>query len=238
MDVLEKIRNFLKKLLKWSSLQQICRSTYDEDIKNISKKEIASCEKIFEKMSEDDIIRQLPDSIKKEVDKIIAEYEKMLKNDKPILLIIDDNIGLISLIEDIIEIHGLENKINVLKIYSSYAGFIFKILEKRFGKIKIDYAVIDITYGGVMFHPEKGNVKYEGIMVFKEIYKHNPDLKFFFYTGNNLNPYVYSSKKIIESFKEITGEDIFKYTIFKNQYPPSQLIEIISNILSNKKEEQ
>jgi len=65
---------------------------------------------------------------------------------------------------------------------------------------------------------EKGNLKYTGVDVFEMINKNKntpKDFKFLFYTGNNLNPYIKSNEKLINQFKNITGDSIKDYVLFK-----------------------
>ena len=219
MSILKKIKNW------WNSKK--CCSTYEEDLEKISKKETKKTIDILKNISSKELYEQLPKNIQKEADECIKQYKEALNNNLPILLIIDDNIGLTSIIADILKIKKIEN-ISVISIHSSYAGFIVNLLAKlNDNKLKIDYAIIDLSYGGVISFEETGNITFEGIMVFKELYDNNPDLKFFFYTGNNLNSYVFSSNKIIKTFKNITNKDIQEFVVFKNKYPPSMLGDVI-----------
>jgi len=173
-------------------------------------------------------LNRLPEGFVEKVEELDNLYKKFLKQDKKIMLIIDDNGGLISLIEDVLEINNVKEKINIVKISSMYAGFLLHYFREKTGKLKFDYAIIDLSFGGVIYDDELGNIRYEGIKVFKDIYEDNKDIKYFFYTGNSLNKYMSSSREIMSSFEEITnGKNMLDYVIFKNQFPPSVLLEVI-----------
>jgi len=162
-----------------------------------------------------------------EIEKIDKQVQK-LDLSKKTLLLIDDDSGIISLLNDIIKFSKMSQKINIINIKSSYAGFLYFYLTKKYN-IKIDYAIIDITYGGKL-QINNTNVSIEGISVFADLITKNPDLKFLFYTGNSLNEYILSSEKIIVFFNELTGNNIEKYAIHKNEYPPSKMLEIIKQV--------
>ena len=231
--MIKKIINFFKKNFQHKTKKtNTVSKNLVEGNENINLiKEDQGKDNTIETESVEQILEQLPIDVVKQFESLEKEYDRYLINGKKNLLIIDDNAGLVSLIEDVLEIESLKDKINVLKINSIYAGFVLHILKRKKGFLKIDYAVIDLSLGGVIYNDEVGNIGHEGIMVFKDIYENNKNVKFFFYTGNNLNPYVYASKKIITLFSEITnGKNILEYVIFKNQYPPSKL----SNVLIKK----
>ena len=203
--------------------------TYGENVKNIALRECESYEDKISKLGADGLLKTLPENAIIEFNKVMEQISQIDPNKKN-LLIIDDNTGLLSLIRDILKISGLIDKLNIVSIETSYAGFIYKIMSKK-TNIIFNYAIIDITFGGVAIDDLEGNLKYEGIMVFKDLYNKNKNLRYVFYTGNSLNKYVYSSKKIIDVFKAITGDDIHNHLIYKNEYPPSKLINIISNLV-------
>ena len=172
---------------------------------------------------------------------ISCEYPKIkLENidfdfDKDSVLIIDDNEGMVSFLEDDIEFlaeHNLINqhKINILGISGDHAAFTFKTLQDEYGSLNIKWAIIDITLGGSKM-TEKGNLKYSGVDVFKMIYDKNPDVKFLFYTGNSLNPYINANKNLIAQFKSINGDDIMSHVLFKTSMDMDKRRKYISKIL-------
>jgi len=141
---------------------------------------------------------------------------------KDTILIIDDNEGVISFLMDDIEylnekdIIDLEN-INIITISGAHAAFTLELLYAKLERLSIKWAIIDITLGGSSM-TENGNVKYTGVDVFEMINKNKNtpnEFKFLFYTGNNLNPYIKANERIINQFKEITGDDIKNYVLFK-----------------------
>ena len=215
------IFSFLKKNKKDKS--------YSNNIKDVAMQECNFYEKKISELGIDGIVELLPQNAITHLNEVESQLLKIDPNKKN-LLIIDDNLGLISLINDILEMSGLNKDINSVCIQTSYAGFIYKIITEKYN-LKIDYAIIDITFGGIVVDAHDGNIKYEGIMVFKDLINKNKELKYLFYTGNSLNKYVYSSKKIIDIFQQITNDDIMKHVVYKNQYPPSKLITIVKNLI-------
>ena len=148
----------------------------------------------------------------------IKGYDK----NKDTILIIDDNKGVISFLMDDIEYLDEEKiinlkTINVITISGTHAAFTLELLYSKLEKLSIKWAIIDITLGGSAM-TEKGNLKYTGVDVFEMINKNKntpKDFKFLFYTGNNLNPYIKSNEKLINQFKNITGDSIKDYVLFK-----------------------
>jgi len=148
----------------------------------------------------------------------ITGYDK----DKDTILIIDDNEGVISFLMDDIEYFDEKNiidleTVNVITISGAHAAFTLELLYNKLERLSIKWAIIDITLGGSSM-TENGNVKYTGVDVFEIINKDkntSNEFKFLFYTGNNLNPYIKANERIIKQFKEITGDDIKDYVLFK-----------------------
>ena len=227
------IKEFFKFLFKKETKdEKKDENKYVEKESQAISNEIKKSSEILSGKNVEEVIGQLTAKDKEYIEKVLKEWNIKKNNNKPTLLIVDDNEGLISLIEDILETSEYANKLNVLKISSIYAGFIFSLIQEKDKDLKIDYAIIDLSYGGVLHHEKYGNIRYEGISVFENVYKKNKDLKFFFYTGNNLNPYVYSSKKILDHFNSITNKDLKDYVVYKNQFPPFVLESIIMERLN------
>ena len=129
------------------------------------------------------------------------------------LLIIDDNPGVLNFLKDDIKFlrEDKDFDVNIVSICGRHAVF---HLENVIDDYKFDYAIIDITFGGSKTDGEK-TVKYTGVDAFELLYNHNKDLKFIFYTGNTLNTYINSNKKIIDEFYAIHGTDIKQHIIYK-----------------------
>ncbi len=135
------------------------------------------------------------------------------------ILLIDDNAGMVSFLTDDMKFIGEQNhfdlqKTNILPISTSFAAFNFNALQTKNDGLNIKYALIDITLGGSVM-TKNGNVKYTGVDVYAMILKYNPDVKFLFYTGNNLNPYIKANKILIDQFNEINGGKINDFVLFK-----------------------
>lgn len=160
---------------------------------------------------------------KKDYENDSSKYIKKFNLDfsKDSILIIDDNAGVVSfLVDDLIELNK-EEKINlqnynIIKIDSQFAAFILEASLLKYKDLNIKYAIIDITLGGSI-KTTNGVVKYNGVDVFKMLYDIHPDLKFIFYTGNNLNTYISANNELIKKFKNIYGDSIDNYIIHKSE---------------------
>lgn len=135
------------------------------------------------------------------------------------ILIIDDNEGMVSFLKDDLDYFNLKNiidykKINVITMSSKLAGFIFEATQRKMNGLNIKYAIIDITLGGSVMG-KTGNIKYTGVDVYEMIIEYNPEVRFIFYTGNNLNPHINANKKIIDQFYNLTKKDIKEFILFK-----------------------
>lgn len=137
----------------------------------------------------------------------------------PSIMLIDDNPGIISFLkddlEDIFEEHGKSlSDYNILDFTTKFAAYKFLAMNKRFGGLNIQYAIIDITLGGSA-ETVNGNIRLTGVDVFREMYMANPNLNYVFYTGNQLNSYIKSNKDLIEEYNRITGDTIFNHVLYK-----------------------
>lgn len=138
---------------------------------------------------------------------------------KPSILIIDDNPGVVSFLRDDIEEiikdnTGDNTKYNILEFTGANAVYKFLATSQHYHDLNIKIAIIDITYGGSV-QTNNGNVRLNGVDVFSEIYKTNKELKFCFYTGNQLNPYIKNNKEIMDYFKNIYRENISEHVLYK-----------------------
>jgi len=139
----------------------------------------------------------------------------IVNTNKDIFLIIDDNEGMVSFLKDDLDYLkdiGVYDNIEILTLSGSHSAFTLKAMLDKIPTLNIKYAIIDITLGGSIMTP-KGNLKYTGIDVLDMLY--NKNLKYIFYTGNNLNPYIKRNKELIQQFFDITEEDIQEHILFK-----------------------
>ena len=138
---------------------------------------------------------------------------------KESILIVDDNPGIISFMEDDLEdIDNMEtfdlDKYNIITFDTNFAAYQFEATQHGYAGLNIKFAILDLTLGGTL-PTESGPVKYTGVDIYQQLTIYNPEAKFLFYTGNSLNEYVATSKKIIDQFKKLTGKDINDYVLFK-----------------------
>lgn len=169
---------------------------------------------------------------------LFCKWVRDLKNFNPELesiLIIDDNPGMISFIEEdlneILQENGIDkSKYNILTFRSKDAPYILLSTLSYYKDLNITKAIIDITFSGNV-RTENGNVRLNGVDIFEELYKINKNLSFFFYTGNQLNPYIRGNKELILNFNKISGKNIFDFVLFKNFLENEERKEFITNRL-------
>jgi hypothetical protein len=159
-----------------------------------------------------------------------------MDDSKKTLLIIDDNPGIVSFLKD--DILALQEKnivptLNIITVSGKDAAYqIGSCMDNENNKISIDYAIIDITYGGSKIL-NKQNVKFNGVDVFEII--NNSNLKHIFFTGNNLNPYIKQNKLLIDKYCKLTGENIMDYVLFKTSLDmDSRQSKIAKTLFGNK----
>ena len=147
------------------------------------------------------------------------DYDKSKKT----IIILDDNEGVVSfLLDDIKEIlknHGIEDihqEFNLLTFSSQYCAFNLMSAIQAYNIQNIDYGIFDITLGGGVFEDNKGNIVLDGVDAFQICYEISNDMKYVFFTGNKLNPYIKKNKEVIEKFSTITGgKDLHDYVLYK-----------------------
>jgi len=139
---------------------------------------------------------------------------------KPSIIIIDDNPGMVSFLKDDLEFLDEEEILNLddynlITFETPFAAFDFKRAQTANDGLNIKFAILDITLGGSRM-TEQGNIKYTGVDIFEMILNYNSDVKALFYTGNQLNPHIKASKKLIEQYTKLTdGKDIKDHILYK-----------------------
>jgi len=141
---------------------------------------------------------------------------------KPGILIIDDNEGICSFIEDDLEELSEDEVINlddynVFTFYGKMCAYDFMATVERYPNLNIQKAIIDITYGGAIL-TDKGNMKLNGVDVFEVLYELNPDVKYLFYTGNQMNTHIKTIGNLMSKYSKITGGKITDNILFKTQF--------------------
>lgn len=156
--------------------------------------------------------------------KSTCEWNINLENkdfSKPGILIIDDNPGIVSFLEDDFEVLDDYGRINIndYNIFSfttKDAAYIFMSTIRRYGNINIQYAIIDITLGGTINTVDR-IVKLTGIDVLEVLLEMNPDVKYIFYTGNQMNHFIKPIANIMAQYKELTNKEITDDILFKTE---------------------
>lgn len=140
---------------------------------------------------------------------------------KPGILLIDDNPGIISFLEDDLEELDNDEKINlsdwnIFSFTSKQAAYILIGTLRRYGDLNIKVAIIDITLGGII-NTGKKILKLTGIDVFEPLYELNPNLRYLFYTGNQMNHHINTINNIMKQYTNFTGKKITDNILFKTQ---------------------
>jgi len=224
MSLVEKIKSFFKK-----EKEEIKENRYKNNEDNDFQTDIQDEKNNLDKCN--NCLFRLHCKIKSNV-KLCEKYrlpENYDPNKKTILLI-DDNFGIISFLEDdikhIFKKYNLnEEEYNIITFSSQDAAIktIFLTLNEK--DFKVDYAIIDLTYGAII-KTDNGNVKFNGVDVLCYLYKKNPNIKFIFYTGNALNKSIKTINDMIDKFKKCYGKDLDEFVINKNQFSYDERFEI------------
>lgn len=143
-----------------------------------------------------------------------------IDKDKETILLLDDNTGVLSFLMDDLKVlkkKGLFDytKYNIVLFDSKLAGFKLRAALLSGQKLNIKYAVFDITLGGTLFSDDGENITLDGVDCYIDVAKEYPDIKYIFYTGNKLNPYIKRNEEIINKFKAFSGDDIDSHILFK-----------------------
>ena len=178
---------------------------------------------------DDATLKQVLDEYNPDAKRLTDEYCKIVGNGKKNLLVVDDSVGIISLVKDAIDELGITEEHNIIAFSSAYAGVAFEYFQRKC-PVKIDAAIIDLVFGGVVRHKD-GTLKIEGMDVFRRVYERNPNVQFLFYTGNSLNRHMPKAKRIMDAFRDITGRDIGRYVLYKAEHPIGALATSIEKML-------
>lgn len=178
---------------------------------------------------DDAVLEEVLDEYSPDAKRLIVEYCKIVGNGKKNLLVVDDSVGIISLVEDAIDELGIAGEYNIISFSSAYAGVAFEYFQRKC-HTRIDAAIIDLVLGGVVRYKD-GTLKIEGIDVFRRVYERNPNVRFLFYTGNSLNKHMPQAKRTMDTFRDVTGREIGEYLLYKAEHPIGALATSIDKML-------
>jgi len=155
---------------------------------------------------------------------------------KPSILILDDNMGVVSFIkDDLVELYedGVFdiNKYNILTFSSQNASFILSAALKRYDGLNIVFGIFDLTIGGGVYDEKHGNIILDGVDSMIECKELNPDMEYLFFTGNKMNEYITKNKLILKKYKDFTGKDMREKILFKTTLTPTDRKEYLGNLL-------
>lgn len=187
---------------------------------------------LFKKPDEEVISYLKPEDIKIEDNHIdipvISVSNNCNYNDRPLILLMDDYPGVISLLHDDMKYTDKEykDKYCFLESTGNFAAFsVIDYLQREDHK-KIDIAFLDITLGGIIV--KNGKVtEYDGVDVAIGILKDNPDAKIKFITGHTINRKNPELFKFITKFETFTGKEIDSFVIPKNASRIDSIAEVL-----------
>lgn len=156
---------------------------------------------------------------------------------KPGILIIDDNEGICSFIEDDFEeldVNGTINlnNYNVFVFYGIMCAYDLIATIQKYPNMNIQKAIIDITYSGTV-ETNKGNIKLNGVDIFEILYEINPNLDYLFYTGNQMNNHIKIISEIMRKYTKLTNKKITDDILFKTQFSMNDRRKYIAEHLFN-----
>jgi len=156
---------------------------------------------------------------------------------KPGILIIDDNEGICSFIEDDFEELDVNGKINlnnynVFVFYGIMCAYDLIATIQKYPNMNIQKAIIDITYSGTV-ETNKGNIKLNGVDIFEILYEINPNLDYLFYTGNQMNNHIKIISEIMRKYTKLTNKKITDDILFKTQFSMNDRRKYIAEHLFN-----
>jgi hypothetical protein len=151
------------------------------------------------------------------------------------ILILDDNAGVLSIIEDDLLMLELDEEINmghinIFQATTEMGAFIVTKFLLNHPDIIFDMAILDLTIGDYLAIKESGfsNVKLDGVDIAIKLFKANNDIKLLFHTGHSMNNRHNLISEYINKFANNTGLNINDYIL-----PKGILIEERRKILKN-----
>ena len=125
------------------------------------------------------------------------------------------------------------NDFNIIKIGSELAPYKIKnlILQQN---LKIDIAIIDIIYGGVVLKDNK-SVFLDGIDLAKIILENNPDALILFYSGCSLNNDTEETTKLKKIINEYPKNIFYTDKDLNNDVRIEKIIELLEIFKKNKR---
>ena len=158
---------------------------------------------------------------------------------KETILLLDDNSGVISFLED--DFKHLDSigkidlkKYNLIHFTNKTAAFEACSTLDLYKGLNVKYAVLDLTLGGTTTDDKGETVMYDGVDVFKSIKKYNNDFKYIFFTGNKLNPDIKKNAEMIQKFNSVTGDNLENHILFKTSLSRVQKREFFETFINDK----
>jgi len=121
------------------------------------------------------------------------------------------------------ELLGAGIKFEVQKVGGDYAPYsIYRKIE-NYPNYRIDFAIIDIIFGGLVYRNDKP-LRVDGIALAKYLHEVNPNTKIILFTGSDLSKTSKEYKDIVRYF----GESFLKTNVvFKNPNFESRIFQFV-----------
>jgi len=208
--------DWIKKLISFSK-----KETKAQEIEN-QKKEIKNVVDELLQNNECNVCPLNASCKDKSIKSCFEKAEEVKKNcgDKKIIILLDDDNGILSLLEDDLkelERKGLINlneycivKFSGILAVFEYIPFLRKLHDKIVG------GIFDLTIGGIQRFKNK-NIRLTGMDAIYANEKYGIKNNIVF-SGNTLNPNIHSNQVILEQYKKITGRNLMDDIIFKSSF--------------------
>lgn len=186
-----------------------------------------------------DITSIIPNKIEVEINLPEIRLIKAFDPSKPSVLIIDDQKGIISIVEDYMAECGVDSsQYNILSFYGNFAAFVMQATLERLKEeqalAKIDIAIIDIVLPGKKKINDR-YTKYDGVDVAMYL-NENFDLKnFAFYTGNIVSAYVGFINEKTEKFFRYFKKPMSEHIIYKGNGSEEEVIKEFCDLFKKEK---
>lgn len=166
--------------------------------------------------------------------------EHIYDRNKETILLLDDNSGVISFLED--DFKHLDSmgkidlkKYNLIHFTNKTAAFEACSTLDLYKGLNVKYAVLDLTLGGTTTDDKGETVMYDGVDVFNSIKKYNNNFKYIFFTGNKLNPDIKKNAEMLEKFNRTTGDNLENHILFKTSLSRLQKRDFFESFINDTK---
>ena len=179
-------------------------------------------------------------------DDLIPEIKciNYIDDNKPSILIVEDFQSRIDVLIQELNYDKSNKLFETFNIYTASSEYAAFAVEKYIIKenVKIDLAILDITFGGILNRKDL-----DGVDLAIMLKEKNPNCEILFFTGHTLNrknPEIFSFIKKFEDFfklkideiMELNGRKVLKHVVLKNENVKDRFAFILKDFLKKYKQ--